>query len=97
VEAGAAECRADDTDDITRPGERKGENGRGHFGVLVLVFREATRPSTPIVGAGATRAERLRLRPQAPARASHEAHAEVRYPSAPSDQSQNALTFARMV
>lgn len=26
-----------------------------------------------------------------------EAHAEVRYPSAPSYQSQNALTFARMV
>ena len=66
MEAGAAECRADDTDDITRPGERKGENGRGHFGVLVLVFREATRPSTPIVGAGATRADEVTPPPAGP-------------------------------
>jgi len=48
----------------------------GHFGFLVFGFREATRPPTHIVGVGAKRAKRLRLRPRASARASQEgAHA----------------------
>ena len=77
ADAGGAAAGVDGLrdEDQQRDGANDGENGFecgflfGHFWVLVFGFREATRPPTHIVGAGATRAKRLRLRARASARA----------------------------